>query len=65
MIKWFATLCVILAAGARAFNQHIFDLVLSILGAGVWAYVAYRENDKALLTVNGFILAILAFGIFK
>ncbi|NBO70602.1 MAG: hypothetical protein EBU66_07475 [Bacteroidetes bacterium] len=65
ILKWVGTLCVILAATCRAFDMHTADLVLSIVGAGIWGGVAIKMNDKALLTVNGFIVAILLYGVVK
>jgi hypothetical protein len=62
-IKWIGTLCIILAAFSRSANYHTFDMVLSIIGASIWAYAAVRVKDKALLVVNVFILIILIFGI--
>ncbi len=65
ILKWIGTACVILAATCRAFDLHTLDLILSILGAGVWGYVALVAKDKPLLVVNGFIVAILLVGVFK
>ena len=65
ILKWFGTACVILAAGCRSLEFHSADLVLSIVGAVVWGYAAVKMNDKALLTVIGFITAILLYGVFK
>lgn len=65
ILKWFGTACVIIAATCRAFDFHTVDLILSILGAGVWGYVALVAKDKPLLVVNGFIVAILLVGVFK
>lgn len=64
-LKWLGTTCVIAAASARASGYHQIDLVLSILGAGIWAYAAHKMNDKALLAVNSFIIGILLVGVFK
>lgn len=64
-LKWLGTTCVIAAASARAGGYHQIDLVLSILGAGIWAYAAHKMNDKALLAVNSFIIGILLVGVFK
>jgi hypothetical protein len=64
-LKWIGTACVISAAGARSFEYHNVDLILSIVGASLWGYAAYKMEDKALLAVNGFITAILLYGVFK
>ena len=65
ILKWFGTACVILAATCRAFEFHTADLILSIAGAAVWAYAAVKMNDKPLMVVNGFITAILLYGVVK
>jgi hypothetical protein len=62
-IKWLGTICVIIAASCRAFEFHAVDLILSILGAGLWAYVAVVAKDKALFVVNAFIVSILVVGV--
>jgi len=62
-IKWLGTICVIIAASCRAFEFHTVDLILSIFGAGLWAYVAVVSKDKALFVVNAFIVSILIVGV--
>ena len=64
-IKLFGTACVILAATCRAFEFHTVDLILSIIGAAAWGYAAFKMNDKPLMVVNGFITAILVYGVVK
>jgi hypothetical protein len=63
IIKWIGTACVILAAACRAFEFHTADLLISILGAGLWGYAAVAMKDKALFVVNAFIVAILFVGV--
>lgn len=65
ILKWLGTACVILAATCRAFDFHAADLVLSIIGAAVWGYAAFKMKDKPLMVVNGFITAILLYGVVK
>lgn len=62
-IKWIGTVCIIIAASCRAFEFHTADLILSIFGAGLWAYVAVVAKDKALFVVNAFIVSILIVGV--
>jgi hypothetical protein len=64
-LKWIGTACVIVAATCRAFEFHTVDLILSIIGAAVWGYAAYHMKDKPLMVVNGFITAILLYGVVK
>jgi hypothetical protein len=63
LIKWIGTICVIVAAACRAFEFHTTDLILSIFGASLWAYVAVVSKDKALFVVNAFIVTILFVGV--
>lgn len=65
IVKWLGTLCVIVAATSRAFEFYQIDHVLSIFGAGAWAYAAIKMKDKSLFVVNGFIVAILIIGLLK
>ena len=64
LIKWFGTACVILAATCRAFGYHTEDMIVGFMGTALWAYASYVERDRALLTCNVFILAVLVYGIF-
>lgn len=62
-LRWFGTGCIIVAAFFRAIEWHTMDILMSLLGAGAWGYVAYEDGDKALLTVNAFIFGILIIGL--
>lgn len=64
-LKWMGTSCIIIAATCRAFEFHTVDLILSIIGASIWGYAALNMNDKPLMAVNGFITAILVYGVIK
>lgn len=63
IIKWIGTMCVIIAASCRAFEFHMADLLISILGAGLWGYAAIAMKDKALFVVNAFVVSILIVGV--
>jgi hypothetical protein len=62
-IKWIGTICVIIAATCRAFEFHTADLLISIVGAGLWGYASIVMKDKALFVVNAFIVCILIVGV--
>ena len=62
-IKWIGTVCVIIAASCRAFEFHTADLLISIVGAGLWGYASIVMKDKALFVVNAFIVSILIVGV--
>lgn len=65
ILKWIGTACVIIAATCRAFEYHTIDLVLSIIGAGIWGYAAMQMKDKSLFVVNAFIVGVLLVGVLK
>jgi hypothetical protein len=62
-IKWIGTICVIIAATCRAFEFHTADLLISIVGAGLWGYASIVMKDKALFVVNAFVVCILIVGV--
>ena len=62
-IKWLGTICVIIAVHRSAFEFHMADLLISILGAGLWGYAAIAMKDKALFAVNAFVVGILIVGV--
>lgn len=63
ILKWASTACIIAAAVGRAFEFHGMDMAFSIIGTGGWAFVAYKMQEKALVTVNAAILGILLVGL--
>lgn len=65
MLKWSATIAIIIATICRSFDYHVADMVIGGIGTGLWAYAAYKMQDKALLAVNVFCLGILLYGIFN
>ncbi len=64
LIKWLGTTGVIVATILRAFGYHTEDMIVGFMGTALWAYASYVERDRALLTCNIFILAVLLYGIF-
>lgn len=65
ILKWLGTACVILAAVCRSAQYHSADMALSIVGAIIWGYAAVKMRDIPLFVVNGFITAVLLFGVFR
>lgn len=63
IIKWSGTILIIIATIMRVVGYHFLDLSLGLVGTVLWAYAAYKENDKPLLTVNIFIIFVLLFGL--
>jgi hypothetical protein len=62
-IKWLGTILIIIATIMRVVGYHFLDLTIGLVGTMFWAYAAYKGNDKPLLTVNIFIIAVLLFGL--
>ena len=62
-IKWLGTILIIIATIMRVVGYHFLDLTLGLTGTILWGYAAYKEEDKALLTVNILIALVLLFGI--
>ena len=65
LIKWLGTTGIIGATIFRAFDYHMADMIVGFIGTACWAYAAFREKDYPLITVNGFVLAVLAYGIVR
>lgn len=64
LIKWLGTILLITANLFRAFNFHIADMACTLVGASLWAYAAWRTNDRALFAVNLVSVAIMIAGIY-
>lgn len=67
-IKWFSSIVILLAIVVRSLAKPELisvDIVLSLVGAVGWAYVAFVWNDRALLLLNVVISVVLMFGVFN
>lgn len=64
-IKWLGTAGIIGSTVLRAFDYHIADMSVGFVGTALWAYVAFKTKDFPLLTVNAFVLMVLAYGLIR
>lgn len=64
-IKWLGTAGIIGSTVLRAFDYHIADMSVGFVGTALWAYVALKTKDFPLLTVNAFVLMVLAYGLIR
>lgn len=64
-VKWTATVFIIIATLARTMEYHYIDLLMGSIGTAMWAYIAFRTKENALLAVNMFCLTILTVGLIK
>jgi phosphopantothenate synthetase len=65
IVKWLGTIGIIGSTLLRAFDYHIADMTVGFIGTACWAYAAIKEKDYPLLTVNGFVLAVLGYGLIR
>lgn len=59
-VKWIASSFVLAAISIRGIEGFAFaDVVLSLIGIGLWLWVSILWNDRALIMLNGIGLALL------
>ena len=64
-IKWLGTACVVASVVFRVTDYHVADMAMGVFGGVLWTYAGIRMKDHALVTVNGFIMLVLLYGILK
>jgi len=63
-VKWAASFVLLIGISVRSGNVHsvmslhVTDLVCSWLGALGWLFVGYKWNDRAMILINGVIVAM-------
>ena len=65
LIKWWATICIIIATGARAFELHAVDLVFGWVGTAMWLLASIKMKDRPLLVVNIVCLSFISYGLVR
>jgi len=65
MLKWIATLAIVMATICRSFDYHMADMIIGGFGTALWAYAAYQMKDKPLFAVNAFCMGVLIYGVLK
>lgn len=63
-LKWIATAGIVIATICRALNLHVYDLAFGFVGTVLWAYCAWKSDDKPLFAVNAFCGIVLILGLF-
>ena len=59
-VKWVASIFVLAAMSMRGLAEfQFFDLILSIIGIGLWLIVSILWKDRALIMLNGVGLLLL------
>ena len=59
-VKWVASIFVLAAMSMRGIAEfQFFDLILSIIGIGLWLVVSILWKDRALIMLNGVGLLLL------
>jgi hypothetical protein len=65
LIKWWATICIIIATGSRAFELHAIDLVFGWIGTAMWLLASVKMQDRPLLVVNIVCLSFISYGLVR
>ena len=64
-IKWFSSVCLIIAMVLTSANVHPWNLYPAIVGMTGWLIVGLLWHDRALIVLNSISLAIYTLGIFN
>ena len=65
-LKWVASIFILSALSMRGIDGFIFyDLILSIVGIGLWLIVSVLWRDRALILLNGVGLLFLLRNLFE
>ena len=65
LIKWWATIAIIIATGSRAFELHAIDLVFGWIGTAMWLLASIKMQDRPLLVVNIVCLSFISYGLVR
>ena len=59
-VKWIASVFVLVGMSVRGVpDMAFFDMIFSVIGVGLWLWVAILWQDRALILLNGIGLAFL------
>ena len=65
-LKWVASIFILSALSMRGIDGFVFyDLILSIVGIGLWLIVSVLWKDRALVLLNGVGLLFLLRNLFE
>lgn len=52
MLKWTGTLLCLLGILLTSINIYPLNILIGMIGSGLWAYSGYEQDDMALFTVE-------------
>ena len=52
-IKWAGTILCLIGIAFTSFNVYPLNIILSLIGSGLWAYAGYLQDDAPLVLVEG------------
>ena len=65
-IKWVASVFILGAISMRGIDGfQVYDLILSVIGVGLWLVVSVLWKDRALILLNGVGLLFLLRNLFE
>jgi hypothetical protein len=53
IIKWAGTILCLIGIAFTSFNVYPLNIILSLIGSGLWAYAGYLQDDAPLVLVEG------------
>jgi hypothetical protein len=62
-IKWLGTALCLLGISLTAFNIYPVNIVLGLVGSGLWAVAGWLQRDTPLVLVEAAAVALYAAGI--
>lgn len=65
LLKWIANIVTIIGAFFVAFHGFIFGYVLFLIGASLWLFVAYKNDDFELAFLQVFFIMANLAGLVK
>jgi len=63
MLKWTGTLLCLLGILLTSINIYPLNILIGMIGSGLWTYAGYEQDDMALFTVEIVAVAFYLAGI--
>lgn len=62
-LKWYGTALCLIGIALTSFNIYPLNILLSLIGSGMWTVAGYIQDDAPLVLVEGVATALYAFGV--
>jgi hypothetical protein len=64
VIKWTGTLLCLTGICLTSFNIYPINIVLSLIGSGLWTWAGIKQKDTPLVLVEGVAVVLYFMGVF-